>query len=281
MNTNKLKLLDCLLVWGISFLLFGIVGSILSDFIGIWAFYLCQIGSAAVVITVAGKTGMRLSRLLAPGGQKLGEIAGASLIWVGCLLAVIPLFLLSHLLVPGFATTSFHVYSYTSSHALVAILILLAALCESLLFDCFLFHRLKGMGKTRPWLPFVIMGVAGGLYHPDLYILLPMMILSAGIAYVRSRTGGFVLPLTLRLLTILIAVAFMQVSDAGEALLGSSMGLVQVIGFMLIFVGAAFPALICGARLLGHFKDRSFFEKCMVVAISVVLIASGCGISTF
>jgi hypothetical protein len=273
--------MDCLLVWGISFLLFGTVGSFLPDVIGIWAFYLCQIGSAAVVLIIAKRTGMTARRLLAPGGQSMREIAGASLIWVGCLLAVIPLFLLSHLLVPGFAVTSFHVYSYTSSHALVALLIVLAALCESLLFDGFLFARLKGIWKTLPWLPFVILGVAGGLYHPDLYILLPMMIISAGIAYVRSRTGGFVLPLSLRLLTILIAVAFMQVSDAGEALLGSSMGLVQIIGFTLIFAGAAFPALICGARLLGHFQNRSLFEKCMVIAISVVLIASGCGISTF
>ena len=281
MNTNKLKLMDCLLVWGIGFLLFGIVGSILSPYIGVWAFYLCQIGSVVAVLTVANITGMKAKKLLAPGGQSFREIIGAALVWVGCLLAVFPLFLLSHLLVPGFATTSFHVYDYTSSHALVAILIVLAAICECLLFDCFLYSRLKGIWKSLPWLPLVILGVAGGLYHPDLYILLPMMVMFAGIAYVRSRTEGFVLPLILRLLTVLIAVAFMQVSDAGEALLGSSMGLVQVIGFGLIFLGAAFPALICGARLLGHFKNRSMFEKFMVIAISVVLIASGSGISNF
>ncbi|MBO5778221.1 MAG: CPBP family intramembrane metalloprotease [Clostridia bacterium] len=281
MKTNQLKLMDCLLVWGIGFLLFGILGAFLSDVIGIWAFYLCQIGSAVAVLTVAGKTGLTAKKLLTAGGQSMRESIGAALVWVGCLLAVIPLFLLSHLLVPGFAVTSFHVYHYTSSHVMVVGLILLAAICECLLFDCFLYTRLRGIFKAQPWLPIVILGVAGGLYHPDLYILLPMMIVSAGIAYVRSRTGGFLLPMILRLLTVLIALAYMQVSDAGEALLGSSMGLVQVIGFSLIFAGAAFPALICGARMLGHFKDRSLFEKCMVVAISVILIASGSGISTF
>ena len=273
--------MDCLLVWGIGFLLFGILGAFLSDVIGIWAFYLCQIGSAAAVLTVAGKTGLTAKKLLTTGEQSMRESIGAALVWVGCLLAVIPLFLLSHLLVPGFAVTSFHVYHYTSSHVMVVGLIFLAAICECLLFDCFLYTRLRGIFKARPWLPIVILGVAGGLYHPDLYILLPMMIVSAGIVYVRSRTGGFLLPMILRLLTVLIALAYMQVSDAGEALLGSSMGLVQVIGFSLIFAGAAFPALICGARMLGHFKDRSLFEKCMVVAISVILIASGSGISTF
>ncbi len=279
MNKNKLKLMDALLVWGICFLLFGIVGELLAPWIGIWAYYLCQIAAAVVVLTLAHKTGFVIKKLLAPGGQSMGQSAGAALVWVGCLLAAIPFLLFSQLIVPGFAVTAFHIYDYTSSHAAVAGIILLSALSESLLFDCFLFPRLKGLGKERPWLPYLLMGILGGLYHADLYILFPMALLSVGIAYVRSRSGGFTLPLILRLLSILITTAYMQVSDAGEALLGVSMGVTQVCGFGLILFGAAFPAVVCGARLLGGFKDRSMLEKFLVIVVSVVLIAAGCGIS--
>ena len=182
--------------------------------------------------------------------------------------------------VPGFAVTTFHVYRITSSHLAVGGIILLSGISESILFDGFLFPRLRGLGKERPWLPYLLIGILSGFYHADLYILLPMGVLSAGIAYVRVKTGGIALPMILRVLTVLILTAYMQVSDAGEALLGTSMGGVQVLGFALIFVGAALPSVICGARLLGDFKDRSILEKGLVVAIPVVLIAAGCGIST-
>lgn len=280
MNTNKLKLIDCLLLWGICFLLFALVGGLLSDVIGIWAYYLCQIGAMVATFIVAHRTGFVTRKLLAGGEQWTGNTVGGALIWVSCLLAVIPCFLFSHLLVPGFAVTTFHVYDYTSSHLAVAGLILLAGVSESILFDGFLFPRLRGLGKERPWLPYLLIGLLGGLYHADLYVLLPMAIVSVGIAYVRSRTGGIALPMILRTLTVLITTAYLQVSDAGEELLGTSMGVVQVMGFALIFMGAAFPAAICGARCLGDFKDRSLFEKCLVILISVVLIALGCGIST-
>ncbi len=281
MNTSKLKLMDALLVWGICFLLFGTVGSLLAGVIGIWSFCLCQIASAVTVFVLAGRTGLSAGKLLTPGGQSPRESAGGALIWVACLLAAIPFFLFSHLLVPGFATTTFHIYDYTDSTAAAIVSILLAGICESLLFDGFLFVRLKGISKAHPLLPYLLLGILGGVYHGDLYLLLPMALLSVGIAYVRSRTGGFVLPMILRTLTVLVMTAYAQVSDAGEQLMGDSMGIVQVIGFGLIFFGAALPAAVCGARALGDLKDRSFFEKCMVIAVSVVLIASGCGISTF
>lgn len=280
MKTNHLKLIDCLTLWGICFLLFAVVGGLLAGAIGVWAYYLCQVGALIATLVIAKRTGLAPSKLMAGGAQSAGATVGGALVWVGCLLTVIPLFLLSHLLVPGFAVTTFHIYRYTSSHLAVGGIILLSGISESILFDGFLFPRLRGLGKERPWLPYLLIGLLSGLYHADLYILLPMGVLSAGIAYVRWKTGGIALPMILRILTVLILTAYMQVSDAGEALLGSSMGGVQVMGFTLIFAGAALPSVICGARCLGDFKDRSLFEKCLVVAIPVVLIAAGCGIST-
>ena len=280
MKTNHLKLIDCLTLWGICFLLFAVLGGLLAGALGVWAYYLCQVGALIATLIIAKRTGFAASKLLAGGTQSVGHTIGGTLVWVGCLLTVIPLFLLSHLLVPGFAVTTFHIYHHTSSHWAVAGLILLSGISESILFDGFLFPRLRGLGKERPWLPYLLISVLSGFYHADLYVLLPMGILSAGIAYVRQKTGGLSLPMILRILTVLILTAYMQVSDTGEALLGSSMGGVQVVGFALIFVGAALPSVICGARCLGDFKDRSFFEKCLVVAIPVVLIAAGCGIST-
>lgn len=280
MNTNKLKLMDGLLVWGICFLLFGLVGDILSDFIGIWAFYLCQGLSVVPVLIVSLRTGLSISKLLAMGERKPQQIVGSTLVWGGCLLAVIPLFLFSHLLMPALAKTGLHIYSYTSSHLAVGGLVILAGVMESILLDGFLYTRLKGFSKTKAWIPYLLIGVLGGLYHPDLYILLPMAILSMGLYYVRAKSGGIFLPMLLRMFTILIALAYMQVSDSGEALMGSSMGLVQVIGFALIFLGAALPAVLGGARLLGDFRNRSAGEAGLVLAIALVLIATGCGVSS-
>lgn len=280
MNQNKLKLMDALLVWGICFLLFNVGSNLLSGVLGIGAYYLMQIVSGATVLFFARRTGFRLSKLLAGGKRSVREIFGSTLVWVGCLLVVIPLFLFSHLLVPALAETSFHVYDTTSSHLAVVGLILVAGMAECLLFDCFLYPRLQGMGAIYAWLPYLILGIMGGLYHPDLYILLPMGGMAVGFAYIRSKTHGFALPLILRCLTILMTLAFMQVSSASGELAGNSMGIVQVIGFSLIFWGASLPALFCGAGLLRQSKERSIVEITMLIAVSVVLIASGCGIST-
>lgn len=280
MNTNKLKLMDALLVWGICFLLFGLVGDILSAYMGIWAFYLCQGLSIIPVLVVSARTGLSMQKLFASGERRPKQVVGATLVWVGCLLAVIPLFLLSHLLTPALAKTGLHIYRYTSSHIAVGGLVILAGVMESILMDGFLYTRVKGFSKTKPWLPYLLMGTLGGLYHPDLYILLPMAIVSMGLCYVRAQTGGLFLPMMLRCFTILIALAYMQVSDSGESLMGASMGLVQVIGFALIFWGAALPSIWGGARLLGDFRDRSAGKMGLVLAVALVLIAVGCGVSS-
>ena len=280
MNTNKLKLMDGLLVWGICFLIFGLIGDILSDFIGIWAFYLCQGLSIVPVAVVSARTGLSAGKLLAPGERKPKQVVGATLIWVGCLLLAIPLFLISHLLTPVLAKTGLHIYNYTNSTLSVVGLVILAGVAESILMDGFLYTRVKGFSKLKPWLPALILGALGGLYHPDLYILLPMAIMAVGFYYVRKKVGGIVLPMLLRMFTILIALAYMQVSDADDSLMGVAMGAGQVIGFALIFAGAALVSLVCGARVLGDFKDRTPIEKGAVLGLALLLIATGCGVAS-
>lgn len=280
MNTNKLKLMDGLLVWGICFLIFGLIGDILSEFIGIWAFYLCQGLSIVPVSAVSARTGLSAKKLFAPGERSPRFVVGATLVWGGCLLTVIPLFLLSHLLTPALAMTGLHIYNYTDSTLAVGGLVIVAGVCESILMDGFLYTRVKGFSKIKPWLPWLILGVLGGLYHPDLYILLPMAIMAVGFSYIRSKVGGIVLPMILRMFTILMALAYMQVSDSGESLMGTAMGLAQLSGFALIFAGAALVSILCGARVLGDLKDRTPLEKGAVLALALVLIATGCGVAS-
>ncbi len=283
MDTAQYKLMDAFFVWGLCLLVFGIVGSLLSNLIGIWAYFLCEALSVGVVLLVGHRTGMKRTVLLrigsGTGKRGLSITAGSALIWAGCLLAAIPFFLFSHLLVPNFAVTCFHVYQAAfSSHWTVMGLILLMALSETLLFDGFLYLRVKGL--RREWLVWLLLGCAYGLYHLDLYVLFPLALAGMGISYVRSRSGGLLIPFILRLITVTAALAYMQVSDSADVLTGISMGVLQVVGFAMIFLGAAIPSVVLGARLFGDWKNRSMFENCMVVAIAVVLIASGCGISS-
>lgn len=278
MDKTKYKLMDAFFVWALCLLIFGIAGSLLSKVIGIWAYYLCEAAALGVVLLVAKLTGLKKKQLLAIGECKLSVTSGAALIWAGALLAAIPFFLFSHLLVPNFAVTCFHVYDYTASHLAVAGFVLVAALSETLLFDGFLYQRVKGL--SRGWLVALILGFAYGLYHLDLYVLLPLALVGIAIAYVRTKSNGLLLPFVLRLATVSLSLAYMQASDSAEALAGSAMGILQVVGFAMIFVGAAIPAGALGARILGGWKARSVFENYMIVIVAIVLIASGCGIAS-
>lgn len=278
MDKTKYKLIDAFFVWGLCLLIFGIAGTLLSRLIGIWAFYLCEAAAVAVVLIVAHLTGLKRQKLLSLGAHKLSLTSGGALIWAGALLAAIPFFLFSHLLVPNFAVTCFHVYDYTSSHIAVAGFVLVAALSETLLFDGFLYQRVKALSKG--WLTALVLGLAYGIYHLDLYVLFPLTLAGIAISYIRAHSGGLLLPFALRLVTVTLSLAYLQASDTAEALAGSAMGLLQVVGFTMIFVGAAIPAVALGVRVLGGWKARSSFENCMIVIIAIVLIASGCGIAS-
>lgn len=278
MDKTKYKLIDAFFVWGLCLLIFGIAGSLLSRLIGIWAFYLCEVAAAAVVLTVAKRTGLKMQKLLTVGEHKLALTSGGALIWASALLAAIPFFLFSHLLVPNFAVTCFHVYDHTSSHLAVAGFVLIAALSETLLFDGFLYQRVRALSKG--WLIALVLGVAYGIYHLDLYVLFPLTLAGIAISYVRRHSNGLLLPFVLRLVTVTLSLAYMQASDSAEALAGSAMGLLQVVGFTMIFLGAAIPTGALGVRILGGWKARSAFENYMIVIIAIVLIASGCGIAS-
>lgn len=278
MDKIKYKLLDAFFVWGMCLLIFAIVGGLLSSVIGIWAYYLCEAAAIGVVLFVAHRTGLKKKQLFAMGEHGFLLTSGAALLWAGALLAAIPFFFFSHLLVPNFAVTCFHVYDYTASHLAVAGFVLLTALSETLLFDGFLYQRVKGLPSD--WAVALILGIAYGLYRLDLYVLLPLVLAGTAITYIRAHSGGLLLPFVLRLVTATASYAYMQVSDSAELLAGSAMGILQVIGFAMIFVGAAIPAGALGARFMGSWRARSVFENMMIVIIAIVLIASGSGIAS-
>ena len=190
MNTNKLKLMDGLLVWGICFLIFGLIGDILSRFIGIWAFYLCQGLSIIPVAVVSARTGLSAEKLLSPGERKPKQIIGATLVWVGCLLAVIPLFLLSHLLTPALAKTGLHIYNYTSSPVAIGGLAILAGVSA---FFCYKREKFKyavGFCVLASVVVFIGSAMAptmGGFFSG----ILNMVIGLAVAAMIRSSRGYF------------------------------------------------------------------------------------------
>lgn len=278
MDQTKYKLIDAFFVWGLCLLLFGVAGSLLANLIGIWAYYICEIAAAGIVLIVAKRTGLKKHHFLTVGDCGFKHTIGSTLIWTGALLAVIPIFFFSHLLVPNFAVSSFRIYDYTSSHLAVIGFVLFASLSETLLFDGFLYQRVKGLNK--PWLIALVLGIGYGFYHLDLYVLLPLILMGGAIGYIRLRSGGMLIPFIFRLLTVSISLAYTQISASSEALTGTEMGILQVVGFAMIFVGAAIPSSALGIRLIGDRKERSGFEDYMIVIIAVILIASGCGIAS-
>lgn len=278
MDPKKYKLMDAFFVWGLCLLLFGVAGSLLSSLIGIWSYYICEVAAVGVVLVVAKRTRLKKQYLLAVGDRSFKYTLGSALLWTGATLAAIPIFFFSHLLVPNFAVSGFRIYDYTDSHLAVIGFVFLASLSETLLFDGFLYQRVKGLNK--PWLIALVLGLGYGFYHLDLYVLLPLILVGIAISYIRVRCGGMLIPFVLRLISVSVSLAYTQISASSDVLTGVEMGILQVVGLAMIFMGAAIPSSALGVRLVDGWKARSGFEYYMIVIIAVVLIASGCGIAS-
>jgi hypothetical protein len=126
----------------------------------------------------------------------------------------------------------------------------------------------------------LFIGLLAGIYNFDLYILLPSIVFEVAILKVRRSTSSLALPYVLHLFTTLILILLLQSASYSEKLLGTDMGGLQVTGMALIFVGAAIPVYLLGLLALGEYREKKFWEKTILFSLSVILLASGCGIAS-
>lgn len=275
---KRLRMADGVIVFLLCLLQMGILCLLLLPVIGCYAIPLCEGISLVIVLGAARLTRLKSSAYLRFGRPDLKQICGSALLFTAAVLAVIPLILFGHLLLPDFAQSGFHILDYKGSDWWMILLIpLFSSISETLLFEGYLYSRFRYL--ERPALRILLIAALYGLYHLELYLLIPLIVVEAAILLIRERSDSMLIPAVLHYFTGMLSISLLQASSAAESLLGSQMGGRQVCGLALIFLGAAIPVRLFGGMLLkGKKKPTRLFVTILLVA-ALVLVAFGCGIS--
>ncbi len=275
------KLLDALTVYASSLIIAAAVGNFGYRILGIWAIYLSRFLVIAAVFAVAIKTHLKTRAFLKFNMPGAREFLGSGMVYGGALLLAFPLLLLVQIIVPDFAVTCFHITEAVKGHSFwylhIILVIVITGISEAVLFDGYLYSRIKDLGTIIKVA--ALLGAGYALYQLDLYTLFSLFVVEFAIVYIRSRSGGMTIPISLHLLSAVLAFAVRDFANDTSELLGARMGAFSVIGMALIFVGAALPVTAIGMRLLGDFKGRPLYEKAILLFTAFIFIAVGYAMS--
>lgn len=275
---KQMRIADGAIVFMLCLLQMGLLGSFLLPAIGCWAILICETLTIALTVFAARFTRLRSSAYLKFDRPKVGAICGSALLYAAAILAVIPVILFGHLLVPNFAASSFHILDYKASGWWMILLIpLLASAAETILFEGYLFSRFRYL--ERPMVRILLISLLFAVYHIELYLLIPLILVECAILMIRERTDSMLIPAALHYVTGLLSISLLQASSSAERLLGSEMGGGQVTGLALIFLGAAIPVWLLGGLLLGGKRKATPIFTVILLSAALVLVAVGCGIS--
>lgn len=266
------------IVFMLCLLQMGILGSLLMESMGVYVILLCEVLTLCITVGAARLTRLKTSAYLKLTRPDVRQICGASLLYAAALLAVIPLILFGHLLLPNFAVSGFHIANCRGySIPMFFLILLMSALSETVLFEGYLYSRFRYLpgAFTRILL---ISGIFA-IYHLEMALLLPLFVVEIFLLIIRERTGSMLIPFVLHFLTGLLSLSMMQAASPEEVLMGVEMGGLQVSGLALIFLGAAIPVLILGNLLLRGNKKATPLFTMILLAAALVLVALGCGIS--
>ena len=277
-NIKKFKLIDGLIAYVISIALFACAYGFFKDIIGVWAIYIACALSLASIILLIKLTGLKLGSVLRFSSPRKLETVGCALALASVIVISLPLILISHLIAPGLALTSFNVYSVSDSTFSVIVLTVFVAICENILFDGYIYSRFKVIGNLA--LRTIIIALMASVMKLDMYALPCVLVSSAACLLLRNFTNSLSLPLILRICTSSFVTAMSAASAGASELIGEAMGVVQVCGMSIIFVGIACPCIVGTLGAFGKLgnKGKTFGVASGVSAI--ILIALGSGISS-
>lgn len=275
---KQMRIADGAIVFMLCLLQMGLLGSLLLPVIGCWAILLCESLTVALTVFAARFTRLRASAYLKFDRPKVGAICGSALLYAAAILAVIPVVLFGHLLLPNFAASSFHILDYKGSAWWMLLLIpLFSSAAETILFEGYLYSRFRYF--ERPMLRILLISLLFAVYHIELYLLIPLVLVECAILLIRERTDSMLIPAALHYVTGLLSVSLLEASSSAETLLGAEMGGRQVSGLALIFLGAAIPVWLFGNLLLKGKRRATPVFIWILMITALVLVAFGCGIS--
>ena len=278
---SKLKIIDGMASYIISLSVFALAYSWAVDIIGVWALYIAAALSLGSVVLLVKITGLKFSSVFKFSSPKKLETVGCALTLAAAFMLSMPLILFSHLIAPSLAVTSFDIYSVVGESGgtfIVILLVILLAVCENLLFDGYIYSRFKGIKNL--FVRVAVISLMAALLRLDLYALATVFVMSAAAFAVRKATDSMSLSLVIRLFEVSFVMAMTNVSATSSELLGDSMGALQVTGLSIIFVGIALPATAGAFGAFGKLKNNGKIIGFLSGVLSIVLIATGCGISS-
>ncbi len=277
---TKLKALDALVVYMGVLIISAVVGNLLYRLIGLPALYISRVLCFALPFVVAHKTRLKSRAWLKFEMPAQKEIFSSAMIFSAVLLLAIPILLFVQIIVPDFAVSCFHITDALEGYSLkilhIILLIALSAISETLIFEGFIYTRMKGFPKA---VCAVMIAFGYAIFQLDLYTLLPIFIIELGIIYIRMKSRSLVVPTALHMVLSCLALAVRDYARSTEQLIGTQMGVLQVFGLLLMFSGVSMLPLYAGARLAGDLKGRSAREKAVAILVCLVLSASGYAIS--
>ncbi len=277
-NLKKFKLIDGLCAYVVSLAFFACAYGFLKNLIGVWAIYLACVLSVTAVILLVKLTGLRASSVFKFSSPKKLETLGCSLTLASVIIISMPLILLSQLIAPGLALTSFNVYSVSSNTFSVIILTILLAICENLLFDGYIYSRFKAIDNIA--IRAAVIALMASAMKLDLYALPCVLVASLACFALRRFTDSLTLPLVLRICSSMFVTAMSAASAGASELLGEAMGGVQVTGMSLIFLGIACPCVTGAFGAFGRLDGKGKTVGIITGAAAIILVAIGSGISS-
>ena len=280
-NLAKAKLIDGMTAYVISLVLFACAYGFLTDIIGVWALLAASALSVGTVLALVKLTGLKFSSVLRFSAPKNRETVGCALSLASALVVSMPLILISHIIAPRLAVTSFNIYSIVDMKGgtpLVILLIVLMALCENFLFDGYIYSRFKGIKSTA--LRATVISLMASVIRLDLYAIPTVFVMSIAAFSVRKMTDSMTLALVIRLCSTSFVMAMTSLSASADGLVGESMGSVQVIGLALIFVGIALPSSAGALGVFGKLGENGRLVGFASAICAILLIATGCGIAS-
>ncbi len=279
-NLNKLKILDGMTAYIVSLLLFACAYGFLTKYIGVWALFgTCALSIISVMVLIK-LTGLKLGSVLKFSSPKKMETIGCALSLASAFMLSMPLILFSHLIAPRLAATSFNIYSIVgkSGTFVVILLVLLIAVCENILFDGYIYSRFKAIKSSL--IRAVSISLMAAVLRFDLYVVTTVFIMSLAAVFVRKATDNMSLALVIRICLASFVMAMSSASANAAELIGESMGVVQVIGLSLIFVGTALPAIAGALGAFGRLEGKGRLVGFLSGVSAILLVAAGCGISS-
>lgn len=278
-NLNKMKMLDALTAFVVSLVIFALAYGVLLNYIGAFALFGACVLSVVSVFLLMKMTGLKSKTVLRFSAPKKKETFGAALMLAATVMLCIPPILFSQILAPRLAATSFNIYSIVgSSSALAVLVVIFLAVCENILFDGYIYSRLSSVSNVFACALFISLMAA--IMRFDAYAFLGVLISSLAAFIVRRETSSLTLPLVIRLFSVSFITAISGLSANTSELVGEAMGVMQVIGLTLIFVGIAIPVIAFAFSLFGKLRENGRLVGFLTLVVSVILIAAGCGVSS-